>query len=329
VEGFRASRSLHATCEPNSKSVSSYTVLPSSSLESTRSIRRAFLLPMTQQNESMVALLGRHEDQIIAEWLQEAGSSAGRLPDAAKRAMQGEATEIVRGVRAGLQAGGDPEAFQGPAWQSLRQSLESLSRSRAAQGQSAADTSMFVQAFKRPMFGALQRTVTDPAAQVAAIWTLSTLVDRMAQLTVSTYQQTREDIIRRQQQDLLELSTPVIKLWEGVLAVPMIGTLDSSRTQMVMETLLERIVATGSTLAIIDITGVPTVDTLVAQHLLKTVSAIRLMGAECIISGIRPQIAQTIVHLGIDLQGIASKSSLADALALALKQRGYVITRAT
>ncbi|MBW7931987.1 MAG: STAS domain-containing protein, partial [Gammaproteobacteria bacterium] len=142
-------------------------------------------------------------------------------------------------------------------------------------------------------------------------------------------QQSREDIIRRQQQDLLELSTPVIKLWDGVLAIPMIGTLDSSRTQAVMEALLQRIVETGSTLAIIDITGVPTVDTLVAQHLLKTVSAIRLMGAECIISGIRPQIAQTIVHLGIDLQGIASKASLADALSLALQQRGYTIARTT
>jgi rsbT co-antagonist protein RsbR len=150
----------------------------------------------------------------------------------------------------------------------------------------------------------------------------------MAQWTIATYQQTREDIIKRQQQDLLELSTPVIKLFDGVLAVPMIGTLDSSRTQVVMETLLERIVETGSRLAIIDITGVPTVDTLVAQHLLKTVSAIRLMGAECIISGIRPQIAQTIVHLGIDLQGIASKSSLADALQMALEQQGYTITRA-
>jgi rsbT co-antagonist protein RsbR len=279
---------------------------------------------MKQQSDAVLGLLVQHQDKIIGQWVQEAGA---RLNDAGRRALQSEATEIVLATRTALQGGGDPEAFQTPAWEPLRQSLESLSRSRAAQGQSAADTSQFVLVFKRPMFTALQASVPDPAAQVAAIWTLSTLVDQMAQWTVSTYQQTREDIIRRQQQDLLELSTPVIKLWEGVLAVPMIGTLDSSRTQMVMETLLERIVETGSTLAIIDITGVPTVDTLVAQHLLKTVAAIRLMGAECIISGIRPQIAQTIVHLGIDLQGIASKSSLADALALALKQRGYVITK--
>jgi rsbT co-antagonist protein RsbR len=156
---------------------------------------------------------------------------------------------------------------------------------------------------------------------------LSTTVDRLAQHTVSTFQQVREDIIRRQQEELLELSTPVVKLWEGVLAVPMIGVLDSSRTQMVMEALLQRIVETGSGLAIIDITGVPTVDTLVAQHLLKTVTAIRLMGADCIISGIRPQIAQTIVHLGIDLQGVSTKATLADALSLALQKTGWRITR--
>ena len=144
---------------------------------------------------------------------------------------------------------------------------------------------------------------------------------------MATYQRSREDVIARQQEELLELSTPVVKLWDGVLAVPMIGTLDSSRTQLVMESLLQRIVDTGSELAIIDITGVPTVDTLVAQHLLKTVTAIRLMGADCIISGVRPQIAQTIVHLGIDLTGITTKASLADALALALKRSGYVVTR--
>ena len=156
---------------------------------------------------------------------------------------------------------------------------------------------------------------------------VSTLVDKLAQHTVSIFQQVREDIIRRQQEELLELSTPVVKLWEGVLAVPMIGVLDSSRTQMVMEALLQRIVETGSGLAIIDITGVPTVDTLVAQHLLKTVTAIRLMGADCIISGIRPQIAQTIVHLGIDLQGVSTKATLADALSLALQKTGWRITR--
>ncbi|AEG93316.1 STAS domain-containing protein [Ramlibacter tataouinensis] len=281
---------------------------------------------MNQPSEVVLAVLRQHENQIRTEWLQ--ASSSVRMTDAQRRAMEGEAAEILHGVRDALEAGADPEQFEAAPWSKLRQSLESLSRSRAAQGHSAADTSVFVLAFKRPMFTALQRATSDPQAMLQALWNLSVLVDRMAQWTVSTYQQTREEIIQRQQQDLLELSTPVIKLWEGVLAVPMIGTLDSGRTQMVMETLLQRIVETGATLAIIDITGVPTVDTLVAQHLLKTVSAIRLMGAECVISGIRPQIAQTIVHLGIDLQGIASKASLADALSLALRQRGYTITKA-
>ena len=133
-------------------------------------------------------------------------------------------------------------------------------------------------------------------------------------------------MIRRQQEELIELSTPVVKLWDGILAVPLIGTLDSARTQVVMESLLQQIVETGSAVAIIDITGVPTVDTLVAQHLLKTVAAARLMGADCIISGIRPQIAQTIVHLGVDLN-VISKATLADAFALALRRTNRAVTK--
>ena len=165
------------------------------------------------------------------------------------------------------------------------------------------------------------------AVLVDATWEVSSLLDHMAQHTVSTYQRTREDIIARQQQELLELSTPVVKLWDDILAIPMIGTLDSARTQVMMEALLTKIVETGSQVAILDITGVPTVDTLVAQHLLKTVTAIRLMGGECIISGVRAQIAQTIVHLGVDLQGITTKATLADALRLALQRTGHAIVK--
>lgn len=285
---------------------------------------------MTADAQAVLGLIGQQQEQIVAEWLEEAGAASVRLTDAGRRGMESDAREILAALRSSLEAGADPAAFQAAAWAPLRQVLEALSRSRAAQGQTAGDTSVFVLAFKKPLFRiAQQQLVADPQKLMSVVWAVTTLVDRMAQWTVSTYQETREDLIKRQQQDLLELSTPVIKLWEGVLAVPMIGTLDSSRTQIVMETLLQRIVETGSRLAIIDITGVPTVDTLVAQHLLKTVSAIRLMGAECIISGIRPQIAQTIVHLGIDLEGIASKSSLADALALAMQQQGFTVTRAT
>jgi rsbT co-antagonist protein RsbR len=284
---------------------------------------------MTQDTADLQALLAENEGRILSEWLEEAGGASSRTTDAGRRGMRADAEEILRAMRQALQAGGDPDSFQAPGWNALRSALEGLSRSRAAAGQSAGETSAFVLALKRPIFTLVQASMgTQPDRMMTAVWSISALVDRMAQWTVTTYQQTREEIIKRQQQDLLELSTPVIKLFEGVLAVPMIGTLDSSRTQVVMETLLQRIVDTGSRLAIIDITGVPTVDTLVAQHLLKTVSAIRLMGAECIISGIRPQIAQTIVHLGIELQGIASKSNLADALELAMQQQGFTITRA-
>ncbi|VTU18497.1 Stressosome protein RsbRA [Variovorax sp. PBS-H4] len=272
----------------------------------------------------LLATLRDEEKDVIDAWLTEA-----QIVDAdVRKAANAEASELLRQLRDALQAGSDPSRLDGPGWAPLRDSLATLSRSRAAKGRTAGETSLFVLALKKPLFDAIQRReAKDPAAMGKALWALSTMVDQWAQQTVDTYQRAREDIIRRQQEELLELSTPVVKLWEGVLAVPMIGVLDSSRTQMVMEALLQEIVATGSELAIIDITGVPTVDTLVAQHLLKTVTAIRLMGADCIISGIRPQIAQTIVHLGIDLQGVRTKATLADALDLALRQTGWRIER--
>ena len=266
----------------------------------------------------------RDPGAVVAGWLDELGVA----DPAQRRALQTEAGELVRSLAEGLDRGGDASRLAGPAWDGLRETLEALSRSRAAKGETAGDTSQFVLALKRPLFDAVQRSRGDhPERLMAGIWAASQLVDRLAQHTATTFQKSREDIIRRQQDDLLELSTPVVKLWEGVLAVPMIGVLDSNRTQIVMETLLQSIVDSGSGLAIIDITGVPTVDTLVAQHLLKTVTAIRLMGADCIISGIRPQIAQTIVHLGIDLQGITTKATLADALSVALQKTGWRISR--
>lgn len=271
------------------------------------------------------ALQAPHSAVLIQDWIAEARTSN---PDLAKSATA-DATEVVAAFGASLQAGADAESFRDPRWSPLQQVLSALSRSRAAQGQTAGDTSVFVLALKKPLLSALQTRMDggDSAQLMSAFWGLTKLVDSMAQFTATTFQHAREEIINRQQEELLELSTPVVKLWEGVLAVPMIGTLDSNRTQIVMETLLQKIVETGSELAIIDITGVPTVDTLVAQHLLKTVTAIRLMGADCIISGIRPQIAQTIVHLGIDLQGITTKASLADALSLALQRTGWRVTR--
>lgn len=224
---------------------------------------------------------------------------------------------------------GRHQSLAGSDWDEIRQFLEKLSQSRALVGQDSQQTASFVFTLKGPLFALLQREYqADPALYAEQLLELSELLDALAMHTIRTFQKSRESVIKRQQEELLELSTPVVKLWDGVLALPMIGTLDSQRTQVVMESLLQRIVDTGSEIAIIDITGVPTVDTLVAQHLLKTVTAIRLMGADCIISGVRPQIAQTIVHLGLDLQGVVTKANLADALALALKRLGLTVTKA-
>ena len=278
---------------------------------------------MNQYSATFDTVLRSNPEDFVAQWLAEMSSSGSNAATA-----RGDAQEVLRALHDAVRADGDATRFDDRAWDNLRGVLASLSQSRAAQGATAGDTSLFVLSIKKPLFGRLQGLLdADPRRAFETIWVASTLVDKMAHFTATTYQRSREEVINRQQQELLELSTPVVKLWEGVLAVPMIGTLDSSRTQLVMEALLTRIVETGSELAIIDITGVPTVDTLVAQHLLKTVTAIRLMGADCIISGIRPQIAQTIVHLGIDLQGVTTKSTLADALRLAMKKAGFVISR--
>jgi rsbT co-antagonist protein RsbR len=222
------------------------------------------------------------------------------------------------------------EDIMGSAWTPVRDFLTQMSTSRARQGFTPSETATFIFSFKQPAFARLRAEYKQDAEGLAnELWVCTLLLDKLGLFTIEAYQKTREDVIRHQQEELLELSTPVISLWDGVLALPVIGTLDSERTQMVMESLLQRIVETGASLAIIDITGVPAVDTLVAQHLLKTIGAARLMGAECIISGIRPQIAQTIVHLGVDLGNVTTKAKLSDALQLALARLGAHITRMT
>jgi len=205
----------------------------------------------------------------------------------------------------------------------IRDFLDGVSRTRVAQGFSSDETASFIFSLKKPFFAALRADAGKDADALAdQVWRATELLDALGLHTVKAYQKSREEVINRQQREMLELSSPVVKLWDGIIALPMIGTLDSARTQVVMENLLQKVVETGAQIAILDITGVPTVDTLVAQHLLKTVTALRLMGAECIISGVRPQIAQTIVHLGVDLQGVTTKANLADALALALRRTG-------
>ena len=273
------------------------------------------------------ALLQNHQDELLADWareLESAGSTRdGRISESELRAQMHEFLSLLQDVA----QSGNSDASSAE-WDAVNEFLEGISRSRVAQGFTSDQTAMFIFSFRKPLFARLRGVLAhDVDALAHQTWLANELLDKLGLMTVRAYQRTREDIINRQQQEMLELSTPVVKLWDGILALPMIGTLDSARTQIVMESLLQRIVDTGSELAIIDITGVPTVDTLVAQHLLKTITAIRLLGAECIISGVRPQIAQTIVHLGVDLQGVTTKATLADALALALTRSGFAVIK--
>jgi len=270
-------------------------------------------------------LITKHSKDIADEWLaQMTGKGFEQRVDIAE--LQAQSREFLALLGKGTASG--ETSIDAPEWQAMRAFLAELSRARVARGFSSAETATFVFSVKGPIFARMGKEIGKDAGGLAeAVWIVTELLDSLGLHTVKAYQETREEVIRRQQEDLLELSTPVVRLWDGVLALPMIGTLDSSRTQVVMESLLQRIVETGSEIAIIDITGVPTVDTMVAQHLLKTVTAIRLMGADCIISGVRPQIAQTIVHLGVDLKDVTTKASLADALQLALKRSGWTATR--
>jgi rsbT co-antagonist protein RsbR len=274
-------------------------------------------------------ILAKHEAKILADWVQEQAAirnQSGAMPKESE--LRRECTEFLNLLRRAVEEDGD-ENMDSPIWHNAREMLQHLSSSRSAAGYSPSETASFVFSLKKPLFTQLRREFGDDGQHLAdEIWSTNALLDKLGLYTTEVHQKTREEIIVRQQQEMLELSTPVVTLWDGVLALPMIGTLDSSRTQIVMESLLQKIVETGSGIAIIDITGVPTVDTLTAQHLLKTVTAARLMGAECIISGIRPQIAQTIVHLGVDLGDVITKASLAAAFALALAKTGRTVVRA-
>jgi rsbT co-antagonist protein RsbR len=269
-------------------------------------------------------LIRKHKESLLAEWISEQKAALSRklIKDSE---LEEHCAAFLRALDQGLSRG-DMASPDGPAWNDMKELLTTVSRTRGQAGYSSSETATFVFSFKKPLFARLGKELS--AADVAAEqWTATLLLDQLGLLTGEMYQRSREEVIARQQQDMLELSTPVVKLWDGVLALPMIGTLDSARTQVVMETLLQRIVETGSAVAILDITGVPTVDTLVAQHLLKTIAAARLMGADCIISGVRPQIAQTIVHLGVDLGNVTTKATLADAFALALQRTGQTVVK--
>ncbi|BDL39067.1 STAS domain-containing protein [Methylorubrum sp. GM97] len=270
--------------------------------------------------------LTEDEAAILDAWntaLREGASlQGGRIREAELRTQAKAVLGQLRDALASNSLDADGEGFA-----PLRETLADISRSRAIQGFTPTDTANFVFSLKEPIFEALRRSADVDASTLAAgVWAAGKVLDRLGLHTMEVFLASREEVIGRQGQEIAELSTPVVRLWDGILALPLIGTLDSARTGVVMENLLQAIVDEEAEIAIIDITGVPTVDTLVAQHLLKTVAAARLMGADCIVSGIRPQIAQTMVHLGVELN-VVSKATLADAFAVALKRTGRKVVR--
>lgn len=271
--------------------------------------------------------LEKYRDDILQEWMREQTSPSAIRPRLInEEELKSQCTEfltlLVDATRNNEQM--DPLA---PVFTNTRDMLARLSRTQGEKGFTPSETATFVFSLKRPLFARLRKELAhDAAALFREVWMATELLDRLGLYTTEVHQKAREAVIARQQAEMLELSTPVVKLWEGVLALPLIGTLDSNRTQVVMESLLQQIVETASEVAIIDITGVPTVDTLVAQHLMKTVAAARLMGVDCIISGVRPQIAQTIVHLGVGLGEIPTKATLAAAFKLALRIMGSTVS---
>ncbi len=287
------------------------------------------MAPPAPGDDLVVAALTQDPSPLLAAWEEALSAGLRERREALSDAdLHRDCDRFLAELRSAVQTSGPARDLAGAAWQPMLELLEELAAARAAEGFSATDTALLVLSLKQPLFSRLREQATDAPLLGEAMWVATELVDELALRTTEIYIATREAVIRRQQDEMLELSTPVVKLWPGILGIPLIGTLDSARTQVVMESLLERIVETDSPTAIIDITGVATVDTLVAQHLLKTVAAARLMGAECIISGIRPQIAQTIVQLGLDLTGVETRATLADALSLALDRMGFVVTRA-
>lgn len=283
------------------------------------------MMPLNVKSHVSSAL-EKHEAGILEAWLKAQDAAQERRRDlVGDGELREQSGAFLRSFRKACQTDASLEIKEAH-WAPVKDLLADLARNRASQGFSPSETAMFVFSLKQPLFGCLREDLLkNPDLLADTTWAVNLVLDRLGLYTTELHQKSREEVIARQQEEMLELSTPVVQLWEGILALPVIGTLDSRRTQSVMESLLQRIVDTESEVAIIDITGVPTVDTLTAQHLLKTITAARLMGAECIVSGVRPQIAQTIVHLGVDLGDVVTKSTMAAALALALQRRNLII----
>ncbi len=282
----------------------------------------------TQDYASRISqLIHDQQAEIGAEWGGQLEALTVRSNVVSREQLRNHCQQFLAAF-ANAARGGELQNIEHRSWDEVRDLLAEISATRAKNGSTPSETATFVFSLKQPLFAQLRAGFAGDAQALAeASWTVNTLIDKLGLYTIEAFQRTRDQIIVRQQQELLELSTPVVKLWDGILALPLIGTLDSARTQVVMENILQKIVDTGASIAIIDITGVPTVDTLVAQHLMKTIAAARLMGADCIISGIRPQIAQTIVHLGVNLEDVMTKATLADAFLVALARTGTAMVR--
>jgi rsbT co-antagonist protein RsbR len=267
-------------------------------------------------------LIQDQQADIGAEWIAQLEALTLRSNVVSREQLRAHCHQFLQAFTTATRAG-ELDNIDHRSWDEVRNLLADISGARAKAGSTPNETATFVFSLKQPLFAHMRQAFEGNAEVLAACsWMINTLLDKLGLYTIEVFQKTRDLIIVRQQQELLELSTPVVKLWHGILALPLIGTLDSARTQVVMENVLQKIVDTGAAIAIIDITGVPMVDTLVAQHLMKTIAAARLMGADCIISGIRPQIAQTIVHLGVNLEDVVTKSTLADAFLVALERTG-------
>lgn len=278
-----------------------------------------------EKRTNLAEIVRSQHDVILKDWVEFQLNAVTLRRDLMKESeLREQSREFLSLFTQAVQSGSD---FGEAIWKPVKEFLGQVTRSRVLLGFTPSETATFIFSLKQPLFDVIRASVKDPKDLVADMWAATILLDKLGLYVMELHQQNREEVIHRQQEELLELSTPVVQLFENILALPLIGTLDSARTQVVMENLLQRIVETGATISIIDITGVPTVDTLVAQHLLKTVAAARLMGADCIISGIRPQIAQTIVHLGVDLSEVTTKATLADAFMIALQRTGASVTK--
>ena len=265
-------------------------------------------------------LLQNKKKNILEKWMNNQLSDEGLREDLiSNEELRYQSEELIDALVSNL-SGESFDDLMSEEWNSVIEILSGISITRARQGFSPRETGNFVFTLKEALLNVLQEEIGDNSKLLfEESMKITRLMDNLSVITFETFIKGREEVILRQTDEITEISTPVIRVWDGILALPIIGTLDSARTQVVMENLLQEIVDTGSSIAILDISGVPAVDSLVAQHLIKTVSATRLMGAECIISGIRPEIAQTVVHLGIDLSSIITKASLASALAYAFK----------